>query len=381
MSVFESDEPVDVAIIGAGPAGLGCAIALGLAGVTSRVVLDRHEVGASFERWPREMRFITPSFNGNSFGQVDLNAITPTTSPAYTLDGERLTGPGYAKYLRVVAKHYDVPVETGVEVFQVEPESGGTFQIETNHGRLRARSVIWAAGEFQYPRTSGFPGAELCLHNSQVGSWRDLVGPEPARFLVIGGYESGIDSAIALSRLGQRVTVLDARPAWQDTTPDPSVSLSPYTIQRLRSQLKRERITLEGDAEVVEVVRSGQGFLVRVSDGRTWESVQRPILATGFVGSTTLVADLFEPREDGFPLLNAWDESTLTPGLFLSGPSVRHDKVVLCFVYKFRQRFAVVAEELARRLGVESGTEWIEDYQKHAMYLVDFSCCGESCAC
>ena len=39
-----------VAIVGAGPAGLGCAVALKEFGVDDIIVLDRHEVGASFQR-------------------------------------------------------------------------------------------------------------------------------------------------------------------------------------------------------------------------------------------------------------------------------------------------------------------------------------------
>ncbi|WP_257608467.1 NAD(P)-binding domain-containing protein [Klebsiella pneumoniae] len=35
------------------------------------LVVDSHEVGASFMRWPEETRFITPSFFSNPFGQPD----------------------------------------------------------------------------------------------------------------------------------------------------------------------------------------------------------------------------------------------------------------------------------------------------------------------
>ena len=56
-----SESAFDVAIVGAGPAGLGCALALQEVGVERLVVLDSQNVGASFERWPEEMRLITPS--------------------------------------------------------------------------------------------------------------------------------------------------------------------------------------------------------------------------------------------------------------------------------------------------------------------------------
>ena len=52
--------------------------------------------------------------------------------------------------------------------------------------------MIWAGGEYQYPSLGGFQGSELCLHTSNIGSYQELDGDD---FLIIGGYESGIDAA------------------------------------------------------------------------------------------------------------------------------------------------------------------------------------------
>ena len=114
-------------------------------------------------------------------------------------------------------------------------------------------------------------------------------------------------------------------------------------------------------------------------DGRHFTTKQPPILATGFERSGKLVRDLFEAREDGYPLLSAKDESTITPGMFLCGPSVRHEQHVFCFIYKYRQRFAVVAKAIATNLGLPA--EELETYRKWGMYLDDLSCCGEECVC
>ncbi|WP_228016133.1 NAD(P)-binding domain-containing protein [Leptolyngbya ectocarpi] len=46
------------------------------------MIVDRHQIGASFSRWPKEMSFITPSFPSHGFGLLDLNAVTLKTSPA-----------------------------------------------------------------------------------------------------------------------------------------------------------------------------------------------------------------------------------------------------------------------------------------------------------
>ena len=70
-----SDAPYDVVVVGGGAAGVGVSIALKHAGVESFVVLERSRVGASFDAWPAETRFITPSFPSNSIGMLDLNSI------------------------------------------------------------------------------------------------------------------------------------------------------------------------------------------------------------------------------------------------------------------------------------------------------------------
>ncbi|MEM7807080.1 MAG: NAD(P)-binding domain-containing protein, partial [Planctomycetota bacterium] len=120
-------------------------------------------------------------------------------------------------------------------------------------------------------------------------------------------------------------------------------------------------------------------FALLTSDDRTLTSSTQPLFAGGFVGGLQLVEDLFEQRSDGFPLLSEHDESTAFPGLFLCGPAVRHDDHVFCFIYKYRQRFAVVAKAIATSLGIPA--EELEDYRNWGMYLDDLSCCGEECMC
>merc|ERR1712188_220628 len=85
----------------------------------------------------------------------------------------------------------------------------------------------------------------------------------------------------------------------------------------------------------------------------------------------------------GSPLLSMSDESTTTPGLFLVGSLVRHEDLSFCFVYKFRQRFGVVADTIAQGLGYDT-RDAVEKCRKIDMYLDDFDACkgacGESCS-
>ena len=75
----------------------------------------------------------------------------------------------------------------------------------------------------------------------------------------------------------------------------------------------------------------------------------------------------------------AADESTITPGLFYSGPSLQHRGMLFCFIYKYRARFGIIAREIAERLG----HEWRESlrlWKERGFMLDDLSCCAD-CQC
>ena len=374
MAGSGQDGVYDVVVIGGGAAGVGVSIALGHAGIENFVILERQTIGASFAAWPAETRFITPSFPTNSIGMLDLNSIGIGFSPAFTLQVEHPSGEEFAAHLRGIVDFLKLPVRNNTDVKRVT-KAGDSFIIETAGETLQARHVIWAAGEFQYPRLDGFTGSELCRHTSSVASFDELEGDD---FIIIGGYESGVDAAYHLAWCEKRVKLLDRDSPWASESSDPSVALSTYSLERMREEPFEKNVEMLPNSPVTAVTRAGSMFEVEVEDGRRFESPQPPIFAGGFEGSHKLVANLFAHRDDGFPLLSEHDESTVASGLFLCGPAVRHDNHVFCFIYKYRQRFAVVAKAIATSLGLPA--EELEQYRQWGMYLDDLSCCGEECA-
>ncbi|MDG5817779.1 NAD(P)/FAD-dependent oxidoreductase [Natronococcus sp. A-GB7] len=399
------NDSLEVAVVGAGPAGIGTAVALERLDV-DYAVLERDRIGASFRSWPEEMRLLTPSFPANAFGVRDLNAVTVDTSPALALDCEHPTGKQYAEYLEAIAEFHELPVETGIDVKSVAPRRGGEteeFVLETDEGATRARYVVWAAGQYQYPSSGALEGATQGVHVANVDSWAEYatrasstesagtngiaadgagaVAETVSDVAVVGGAESGIDAALGLAEAGRSVTVLDDEGTWQFRSPDPSEVLSPRTNERLETALEDGApIELVADARVAGIEREeGDGYVVTTTDGDRVRSRAPPVLATGFEGSLAVVDDLF--AFDGeLPDLTDRDESTETPGLFLAGPQVAHNDQQFCFIYKFRQRFAVVAEELGERLGVD--TDPLEAYREKRMVLEDLDCCEpDYCDC
>ncbi|MEO1267126.1 MAG: NAD(P)/FAD-dependent oxidoreductase [Myxococcota bacterium] len=365
----------DVVVVGGGSAGVGVAVALTHAGIKNFVVLERYMVGASFALWPAETRFITPSFPTNSIGMLDLNSIALGTSPAFMLGVEHPTGKEYAAHLNAVAKVYELPIRTGIHVLRVT-HVGDDFRVDTADETLRTKHVIWAAGEFQYPQLNGFTGSDLCQHTAKLSNYEHLDGDD---FIIIGGYESGIDAAYHLACRGRRVRLFDKRCPWKRTSSDPSVALSTYSLERMRDERFVKHVELFANTPIASVTHMNASYHVTTRNGYRLRSPVPPLYAGGFEGSHKHVAHLFERRNDGFPLLNAHDESTIVPGLFLCGPAVRHDNHIFCFIYKYRQRFAVVAKAIATSLGLSA--EGLEEYRRWGMYLDDLSCCGEECVC
>lgn len=496
----------DVLVVGAGCSGVGTALMLTATfGLTKdRVVcIERGaEVGESFRRWPKEMRFISPSFNQQGWtGTFDLNSISKGTSPAFSLHAEHPSGNEYANYLQAIANKHELNIKHRTEVLSVKSigteevpffsvdikslgnsgaassSSGGVGTTQT----VTARFIVWAAGEFQYPHappssgdaasvapmevegsekkktfmdevkevkeakedgehdhdhghghahgaaksdiaktSQGLPGSELCMHNSQVRSWAEVPGTD---FIVIGGYESGIDATVNLAKAGKQVTVMASTPCWGVLNADASMELAPYTANRLRECLsddfKGPKPKLYAPLRVVRVEKNAEkgGFNVvavwkqaeEASHAPLREMVAKapeesigtegstitlhtpnpPILGTGFEGSVAAAAphlfefaDSSDPEKkgclDGAPLLTKDDESTKVPGVFLVGPTVSHGHLSFCFVYKFRQRFAVVANAICEGLGVDTKAAVIE-CRKNNMYLDDFSCCADTC--
>ena len=413
----------DVLIVGAGASGVGTALSLtrafGLDPSRVRLVDRGDAVGASFRAWPAEMRFISPSFNQQGWtNSFDLNAVAQDTSPAYALHTQHPSGAEYARYLEALVAEAALDVRLGTDVRRVDRRADGDFDVRTRRGgvdeTIRARFVVWAAGEFQYPREGAVPGAEHCVHNSRVKSWAGLEGDER---VVIGGYESGVDAAVNLARAGKKATVLASTATWNVQTPDPSTELAPYTAARLRDvvaegfdpkpallaplRVLRVEAAPGGGFDVVAAWREAEAPLTAGSlrtavaasappgapgDELVVHTAHPPILATGFEGSVAAAArDLFDLADEdgggclaGAPLLTAEDESTKVPGVFLVGPSVVQGDLSFCFVYKFRQRFGIVAEAICRGLGRETKTA-VAGLRQANMYMADLSCCENTC--
>ncbi len=123
-------DPVDVAIIGSGPAGLGAAIALRARGVKRVVIVERDVEAGGI---PRQCAH--PPYGLREFGRL-------------------MTGPTYARRLRARAIDHGVDILTRHSVTELLP--AGMLAIATPQGerRISARRVIVATGARETPRSA-----------------------------------------------------------------------------------------------------------------------------------------------------------------------------------------------------------------------------------
>ncbi|MBZ8176450.1 NAD(P)-binding domain-containing protein [Corynebacterium sp. 3HC-13] len=372
-----SPHPLDVIVIGAGPAGIGTALACQAIDDMTVGVVEAGEIGNSFLHWHHCQTMLTPSFTSNGYGALDLNAIHPLTSPAFTLHTDYPTGEEYALYLRSLVNYFELPVLTNTEVTAITVDKDGIFHLNTAQGPAAARHLVWAGGEYHHPLLPHIPGRDHCDHSSSLHAWARHEG-KGHRIAIIGGYESGIEMACHHAEHGMQVWLFDAAQPWENNTADPSISLAPRTRRRL--QAAHQSGLIHPIAHRVDLVeKQSENYVVTTSQGQQYQVDYRPIAATGYGAGLGPADQLFKRRADGWPLVTENDESTITPNLFLNGPVLRHDQRHFCFIYKFRQRCAYLAEIIAQRLGHDSSG--LNPWRDKGMIIDDLDCCGTECTC
>jgi putative flavoprotein involved in K+ transport len=179
---------VDVAIVGAGQAGLGAAYHLSLADLDC-VILERGRIGETWrsQRWD-SFTLNTPNAM-NGLPGADYDGPDPLGFMTHT---ELATS--FEDYVA----RFDLPVRTGVTVTGVRRiDRSDRFEVSGQseaHRPVRylATSVVIASGIMQTPRIPGFstsiPAGVTQLH---TGGYRSPGTLPPGAVVVVGGGQSG----------------------------------------------------------------------------------------------------------------------------------------------------------------------------------------------
>lgn len=297
---IEVDQVVDLAIIGAGPAGLAAAV-YGASEGLSTVAIESEAIGGQAG---------TSSMIRNYLGFPR------------GISGMRLTQRARTQAIRFGARFF-----TGWPVVRVEPgHDGEPHTVCTEGGDVRARAVVVSTG-VDYRRL-GVESLEDLVGNgvnygAAMAASREMEG---ADVIVVGGGNSAGQAAMHLSRFARSVTLVVRRAGLEST-------MSSYLINELRFNPRVEVLPSsrvvdgggEGRLEWVELENVEDGgrhrrdvrglfLLIGAEPHCEWLPVDVARDARGFVLTGRDVPQ--DHWVDGIPPA---DQATTVPGIFAAG--------------------------------------------------------------
>ncbi|HVN22581.1 MAG TPA: FAD-dependent oxidoreductase [Syntrophorhabdales bacterium] len=269
----------DVAIVGAGPAGLTAAVYSARKKLS--VLLISKDVGGQ-TLWTNEIE----NYMGYQF-----------------IEGAELI----EKFERQV-RQFPIDVKIEEEVVGLERVEGG-FGLQTaGAGSYQAKTVIIASGK--RPRSLGVPGEER-LRGRGVTYCSTCDGPlfEGMKVAVIGGGNSAVEAVIDMLKIAEHVYM---------------ISLTPLTCDQILHERVKEgtNVTVFTEHETQEVLGDSSVSGIRIKDLKTGEErtleVQGVFVEIGLIPNSDLARDLLGLNKVREIEVNCSGE-TGVPGLFAAG--------------------------------------------------------------
>jgi thioredoxin reductase (NADPH) len=271
----------DIAIIGAGPAGLTAALYAGRSKIRA-VVIESKAPG----------------------GQL-LNTELIEDYPGF----KSILGGDLAAVMLAQAEHFGAEMVYS-PVNRIRVEDDGMKVVETDAGEYRAPAVIVTAGG--NPRKLDVPG-ELELAGRGVSYCAVCDGAffEGLKLAVIGGGDAAVEEAIFLTRYAEKVTLVHRREQFR---------AQPILIEEARAHPKIDIVvnkvveSIEGDQKVsylqLRDVVSGEPSRLDVGG---------VFIFVGFIPNTGLVDRHIEHDAAGYYRTDPMTMMTNVPGIFAAG--------------------------------------------------------------
>lgn len=291
---------IDLAVVGAGPCGLGVGVAAKLGGV-SCVLFDKASVVSAITRYPTHMTFFSTA------EKLELGNVP------FISQGEKPNRREALRYYQRIVKQFELDVHQWEGVTGIAG-SVGDFTIDTlrKDGATRqyhARNVVIATGYLDTPVLLGVPGEdqEHVTHYYKEGSAyfdQDCV--------VIGGGNSAVDAALDLYRWGARVTLVHVFDALDQ-------GVKPWILPDIANRIKAGEIQARWRTKVLEI---RPATMVLDSDGKSDEIAADFVFAmTGYRPDPTLLLSLGATvdSETGIPAHDPETMQTTVPGVFIAG--------------------------------------------------------------
>lgn len=182
---------LDVAIIGAGPCGLACAIEAQKSNL-DYLVIDKGSITESIRRYPVNMIFFSTSEN------LEIGGVP------FVSMGMRPTRLEALKYYRKIVNHFKLKLKLFSKAEDIL-QKNSCFEIIFKEEAIECKKVILATGYYDVPRYLNIPGEDLPHVNHY---YDEAFKYSNMKALVVGGANSAIETALDLYRNGAEVTIV-----------------------------------------------------------------------------------------------------------------------------------------------------------------------------
>jgi thioredoxin reductase (NADPH) len=298
----EETQPIDVAVVGAGPCGIAVGVAAKERGL-SCVLFDKGAVTESVYRYPTYTTF----FSGPE--KLEIANVPFTTS------GDKPTRREALRYYRKLVSFFGLEVRQYEEVLHVRRVDDQfvvvTRKRDGSPATVRARAVVIATGYFDTPRRLEIPGADL---PKVVHYFSDPFPYFAQDLLVIGGGNSAADAALTCWREGARVTICHLFPTLDK-------GIKPWVRPDLENRIAEGSIPVLYSHRVAEI-RSNEVDVVNMETGKTVTLKNDWVLAmTGYVPDPAILRELGVTidGETGIPQHDPETMETDVPGVYIAG--------------------------------------------------------------
>lgn len=241
-SALPSDgAPLDLCIVGAGPAGLACALEAKKHGLRFAVIDQASELGGTVAKYPRRKLVITQP--------VELPLYGALKQASYTKEE-------LIDLWKSIARQHELPIRAGCTLESLQRFDDG-FVLATSGGEVRARHVCVAVGRRGAPNRLGVAGEELEKVSYGLLDAHSYAG---RRVLVVGGGDSAVEAAVALAEQPDAHVTLSYRRA-------AFFRLRGRSEQRLNHALESGRLQVVLDSDVRAIAPEHVELEVREPQG------------------------------------------------------------------------------------------------------------------
>lgn len=288
------DPIYNLAIVGAGPAGIATAVESYLLGMRDIIVLEKGQShNETIRKYYKENKRVDKDWQGQ---KVELDGNI------YFLDG---TKESTLDFFDEVLQKHSVELRTQTEVQKIVRGEDGIFDVMIPGGSIRARYVVVTIGRMGKPNK---PDYKIPVSiKKKVNFTLDDVG-ENEKILVVGGGDSAVEYAVDLADTHD-VAICYRRGTFRRANPMNQTAIGDAIAHgKVRPILNTNIVGLEDEGGKVKVL----------FEGREPETYDRVIYAIGGTTPSAFLTGSGIAIEEGRPVHDAHYQTNV-PGIYVAG--------------------------------------------------------------